>query len=228
MPHQRFIAAGCAMLRWSCVFLIGVFFALSFLAQAHAEEDPQAVELEIPLPEIVGDNFDFAGGVLLDDSRSNERPPLPPPYASVEAGAYIINWENYRTLIAIENTVGLVNGCWIVTLATKAEKVEVERGHFIPVARGQVVVAYRGSMYADKNGIIHANAQHAILTGLLLDHWSPDSFSIAPDKSVSTQDDDPRHPTNQGVVEKQVSAHDNPAEYRKLLYVAQSIVNGTL
>jgi hypothetical protein len=241
MPHHRVIAAGCAMLRWSCVFLMAVVFVLSFSAPMHAEEDPNkpehiphnnadqnppAVEVEIPLPEIVGEDFDFAAGAL-DESRSTERPPLPPPSSSVAAGAYIISWENYRTLIAIENTAGLVKGCWIVTLATKAEEVPSRRG-VVSIARGQVVVAYRGYIYADKNGTVHANAQQAKLTGVLWDNWSPDSFSIAPDKSVLTQDDDPRHPTNKGVIEKKVLAHDNPAEYRKLLYVAQSIINGTL
>jgi hypothetical protein len=192
----------------------------------HIPPDQQpAVEVEVPLPDIMVN--DFAVGELLIESNAAERAPLPSPYASVDAGAYIISWENYRTLIAIENTSGLIKGCWMVTLATKAEEVPTRRG-LIPIARGQVVVAYRGSIYADKNGTIHANAQQALLTGALWDNWSPDSFSIAPDQSVHAQDDDPRHPTNTGIIEKYVSARNNPAEYRKLLYVAQSLINGTL
>jgi hypothetical protein len=60
------------------------------------------------------------------------------------------------------------------------------------------------------------------------DNWSPDSFSVGPDKQVFSRDDDPSHPPNSGEIEKEVPADQQAAEYRKLSFAAQAIICGNI
>ncbi len=190
-------------------------------AEAFENVDPLG---QVPMVLLGNGVFNVLGE---SDVRSGEREPPPPPHTPAKPGALILRWDRYRTLIVIDDSAGLVKGCWIVTLATMPEQIPTARGP-IMVARGQVVVAYRGQAYYDKNGILQIDAHRATLSGALGVLWSPDSFSISPDKQVEARDDDPDHDSNSGEVEKEISPETHPADYKKLRWAAQSIVSGII
>jgi hypothetical protein len=81
--------------------------------------------------------------------------------------------------------------------------------------------------YYDKDGILHIDARRARLSGIMASNWSPDSFAISPTKEVSSRDDDPTHPSNSGEVEKEVPAEQRD-EYRRLMFTAQTLVEGNI
>ena len=178
---------------------------------------------------IIPDVLIFGNGFVEDGEVGDvaEPPEIAPPHAPAKPGAIILRWDRYRTLVVIDTSAGLLKPCWIVTLTTMPKQIPTLRGP-ITLARGQVVVAYRGQAYHDKAGILHIDARRARLRGTTGIAWSPDSFAITPAKEVSSRDDDPRHPSNSGEVEKEVSADTQREEYRRLMFTAQSLVEGTL
>jgi hypothetical protein len=86
-----------------------------------------------------------------------------------------------------------------------------------------VQVAYRGVAFRDKNGLLHIDSRHAIITGPRSAEWSPDSFAINEDGTVQTIDDENR--ANGGTVTETVKAKDST--FRRLLTIAIAIVRGT-
>jgi hypothetical protein len=184
-----------------------------------------------PIPmNVPGANF--PNGLILDegdlglDGEGVDPPEIAAPHAPAQPSAIIVRWDNYRTLIVIDASAGLIKSCWIVTLATAPQQVPAVPGGTI-VARNQVVVFYRGQAYFDKDKILHIDARRARIGGALAQGWSPDSFSITPDKKVTTTDDR-GNPSNSGDVEKIVPADTQAAEYRKLMFTAQTIVEGNI
>jgi hypothetical protein len=156
-----------------------------------------------------------------------EPPAIAPPHAPAKPSALILRWDRYRTLVVIDTSAGLLKPCWIVTLSTMPEQIPTPRGP-VTMARGQVVVAYRGQAYYDKEGILHIDARRARLGGIMASNWSPDSFAITPAKEVSSHDDDPTHPGNAGEVEKEISAETQREEYRRLMFTALTLVEGNI
>lgn len=193
-------------------------------------EVPPAIDEPLPFEQIVipealllGNGID--GLVELDGVV--EPPPIAAPHSPAKPAALILRWDRYRTLVVIDTSAGLLKPCWIVTLSTMPEQIPTARGP-VTLARGQVVVAYRGQAYHDKDGILHIDARRARLSGIMADNWSPDSFAITPAREVSSRDDDPSHPSNAGEVEKEVSAETQREEYRRLMFTAQTLVEGNL
>ncbi len=179
--------------------------------------------LELIIPEALLLNDDEAGAV----GEAVDPPEIALPHAPAKPGAMILRWDRYRTLVVIDHSAGLMKPCWIVTLSTMPEQIPTPRG-LVTLARGQVVVAYRGQAYLDKDNILHIDARRAKLAGVMATDWSPDSFAITPAKEVSSRDDNPTHPSNAGEVEKEVSAETQREEYRRLMFTAMAIVEGNI
>lgn len=191
---------------------------------------PPPIDDAVPFEQIIiPDALIFGNGFAAADQRGDvvEPPDIPPPHAPAKPAAIILRWNSYRTLVVIDTSAGLLKPCWIVTLTTTTEQIPTLRGPII-LARGQVVVAYRGQAYHDKDGILHIDARRARLRGTPGIAWSPDSFAITPAKEVSARDDDPTHASNSGEVEKEVYADTQREEYRRLMFTAQSLVEGNL
>lgn len=187
-------------------------------------DDPDQLD-QVMIPEalILGN-----GVMELEDVGEVVEPPaIAPPHSPAKPSAMILRWDRYRTLVVIDTSAGLLKPCWIVTLSTMPEQIPTARGP-ITLARGQVVVAYRGQAYYDKDGILHIDARRARLGGIMANNWSPDSFAITPMKEVSSRDDDPTHPSNSGEVEKEVSAETQREEYRRLMFTALTLVEGNI
>jgi hypothetical protein len=220
--------------------VIGVLFASGVLS---AGEAPAPQPLVVPPPfeippvgdvpgvvdeVIIPEAMLLADALLEDDSNGVAAPPdIAPPHAPAKPGALILRWDRYRTLVVIDTSGGLVKSCWVVTLSTMPEQIPTPRGP-VTLARGQVVVAYRAQAYHSKDGTLHVDARRARLSGVLASNWSPDSFAISPTKEVSAHDDDPSHPSNSGEVEKEIPADTQRDEFRRLLYTAMVIVQGTI
>jgi hypothetical protein len=205
--------------------MLGIFLlSASFHALAAAEDDveviPPLVQLLVPEGVLLGDDLEEPAG-------SARALPTPVPHSPAKPGAYIIRWENYRTLIVVDGSSGLIRPAWIVTMSTAPEQIATQRGPVV-LAKGQVVVAYRGQAFRDKEGVLHVDAGRAHLVGPMAKAWSPDSFSIGEDRMVSTQDDNPEHPPNAGEVEKSVFAETHKEEYRQLLLMAQAVIEGNI
>ena len=150
------------------------------------------------------------------------------PFAPAKPAAWIVRWDRYRTLIVIDASAGRVKSAWVATMAMAAERIPTPDGGQVMVQKNQVIVAYRATSYRDKDGVLHVDSRHAFKSGPMAENWSPDSFSIGPDRMVSAQDDSPSHPPNAGEVEREVDAAAEPAEYRRLLFTAQGLVQGNL
>jgi hypothetical protein len=235
--HRPDHAASTRFIRWGRVVLV-VLAVLALPAEDVVPVPglvppvvvPPPINEDVP-PELIVIPEGLILGNGLDDleevGETVEPPPIAAPHAPAKPGAMILRWDRYRTLVVIDTSAGLLKPCWIVTLTTMPEQIPTLRGP-ITLARGQVVVAYRGQAYHDKDGILHIDARRARLSGVMANGWSPDSFAITPAKEVSSRDDDPTHPSNSGEVEKEVSADTQREEYRRLMFTAQSLVEGNL
>jgi hypothetical protein len=149
----------------------------------------------------------------------------PVPHSAAKPSAYLIKWDKYRTLVVVDTSAGLLRPAWIVTFATAPEEVETGKGK-VTIAKDQVVVAYRGQAFHGRDGVLHIDCHRALIMGALEGGWSPDSFDIGSDLMVSTHDDDPSHGGNNGEVEKVLLPSQQGEEYRRLLLLAQSIIEG--
>ncbi len=219
-------------------FIGSAFIVMATVATAVAEDLLPVPVFPLPVPILVNEalvneaEFDFQNGVIIDDGEMSldgkigQLPDIPPPHAPAQPSAIIVRWDNYRTLIVIDGSAGLMKSCWIVTLAVTPEQFPALAGNPV-VARNQVVVSYRGQAYLDKDKMLHIDARRARIGGALAQGWSPDSFSISPDKKVITTDDRGNQ-GNSGDVEKIVPADTQAGEYRKLMFTAQSIVEGNI
>ena len=219
-------------------FIGSAFIVMATVATAVAEDLLPVPVFPLPVPILVNEalvneaEFDFQNGVIIDDGEMSldgkigQLPDIPPPHAPAQPSAIIVRWDNYRTLIVIDGSAGLMKSCWIVTLAVTPEQFPAIAGNPV-VARNQVVVSYRGQAYLDKDKMLHIDARRARIGGALAQGWSPDSFSISPDKKVITTDDRGNQ-GNSGEVEKIVPADTQAGEYRKLMFTAQSIVEGNI
>lgn len=189
---------------------------------------PPIDEAVLPDQVIIPDALIFGNGVedIAEVGEAVEPPPIAAPHAPARPGAMILRWDRYRTLVVIDSSAGLLKPCWVVTLSTMPEQIPTARGP-ITLARGQVVVAYRAQAYYDKDGILHIDARRARLSGIMANNWSPDSFAISPTKEVSSRDDDPTHPSNSGEIEKEIPAEQRE-EYRRLMFTAQTLVEGNI
>jgi hypothetical protein len=174
----------------------------------------------LPDQVIIPDALIFGNGVeeIGEVGEAVEPPAIAAPHAPARPGAMILRWDRYRTLVVVDSSAGLLKPCWVVTLSTMPEQ--------IPTARGPVTLA-RAQAYYDKDGILHIDARRARLSGIMASNWSPDSFAISPTKEVSSRDDDPTHPSNSGEVEKEVPAEQRD-EYRRLMFTAQTLVEGNI
>ena len=149
------------------------------------------------------------------------------PFAPARPAAWIVRWDHYRTLIVIDASAGRVKPAWVATMTTVAERIPTPDGD-VALSKGQVLVAYRATAFRDKDGALHIDSRHAFKSGPMADNWVPDSFAIGTDRMVVAQDDNPNHPPNAGEVEREVDAATDPAEYRRLLFTAQGLVQGNL
>ena len=226
--HQPSAAIVSAARLWfACVLLIfGATLGNIKVIGGEADDAGEAVQV-LPVPMILLDNELFVGDLSDSELAQVEQVVVPPPHAPAKPGAFILRWDRYRTLIVIDDSAGLVKSCWVVTLTTMPEQIQTPRGP-VMIARGQVVVAYRAQAYYDKTGTLQIDSRRAKLSGSMWDNWSPDSFSIGPDKKVFSRDDDPTHPSNAGEIEKEVPADQQAAEYRKLSFAAQAIICGNI
>jgi hypothetical protein len=214
--------------RWLAYVLLWFSCALGVINLNAGEADDVVPVLPVPVPMILLDNDLFVGDLVESQSVPTERIIFPPPHTPAKPGAFILRWHNYRTLVVIDDSAGLVKSCWVVTLTTIPEQVETRSGAIVSLARGQVAVAYRAQAYYDKTGILQIDARKAKLSGVLMEDWSPDSFSIGPDKQVYAHDDNANNLPNSGEIEKEVSADQQAAEYRKLSFAAQAIINNNI
>ncbi len=192
------------VLAWACVLL------LAAPALRAADDDGG---LALVAPESASD---ASGGHELG-------PPV--PHTPAKPSAYLIKWDKYRTLVVVDTSAGLLRPAWIVTFATAPEEVETSKGK-VTIAKDQVVVAYRGQAFHGRDGVLHIDCHRALIMGALEGGWSPDSFDIGSDLMVSTHDDDPSHAGNNGEVEKVLLPSQQGEEYRRLLLMAQSIIEG--
>ena len=206
--------------------VLGVLaFSAAFTTARAADDDvevvPPLVQLLIPEGVLLGDDVEEptgSGRALL---------PAPVPHSPAKPAAYVIRWENYRTLIVVDGSSGLIRPAWIVTMSTAPEQIATNRGPVV-LAKGQVVVAYRGQAFRDKEGVLHIDAGRAHLVGPMAKAWSPDSFAIGEDRMVSAQDDNAEHPPNAGEVEKALPFDTHKDEYRQMLLMAQAIIEGNI
>lgn len=160
---------------------------------------------------------------IVDGDGHEVGPPV--PHAPAKPSAYLIKWDKYRTLVVVDTSAGLLRPAWIVTFATAPEEVATVKGK-VTIAKDQVVVAYRGQAFHGRDGVLHIDCHRALIMGALEGDWSPDSFDIGSDLMVSTHDDDPSHAGNNGEVEKVLLPSQQGEEYRRLLLMAQSIIEG--
>jgi hypothetical protein len=132
-----------------------------------------------------------------------------PSTAPIE-GAMIMSWGgDYRTLLVIGPGSGLLRPAWVLTYQDATDTLQV---------------AYRATAFRDQHGIIHFDGREALMVGPMADanQWSPDSMAVFGNGTVQTQDDDPSHPRETGVITKAIPAND-PA-YKPMLIMAQVIV----
>src|ERR1043165_102945 len=227
-PPPRRIAG---LRRVAAVIALGALLAAEdpFLPPPPPVVVPPPVEDPVEDPIIIPEALILRNGLMELENVGGvvEPPEMAPPHAPAKPGALVLRWDRYRTLVAIDTSAGLVKPCWVVTFSTMPEQVPTPRGP-VTLARGQVVVAYRAQAYVDKDRNLIIDARRARLSGTMADNWSPDSFSITPGKEVSSRDDDPTHPSNAGEVEKEVAADAQREEYRRLMFTAQTLVEGTL
>ena len=192
------------------------------------EGDPELIN---PLP-LIGPEANFPNAFIFDEGdlgtngEAVELPEIAAAHAPTQPSAIILRWDNYRTLIVIDASAGLMKSCWVVTLAVNPEQFHALPGGPV-VARNQVVVFYRGQAYLDKENNLHIDARRARVGGALAQGWSPDSFSVTPEKKVITTDDR-GNPNNSGEVEKIIPADTQAGEYRKLMFTAQAIIAGNI
>ena len=179
--------------------------------------------LVVPDPELTPD---ADAEVTLAPAAASLLPAV--PFAPAKPAAWIVRWDRYRTLIVIDASAGRVKSAWVATMTMVAERIPTPGGEEVVLGKGQVVVAYRAITFRDKDGALHVDSRHAFKSGPMAENWSPDSFTIGTDRMVAAQDDSPEHPPNVGEVEREVDAATDPAEYRRLLFTAQGLVQGNL
>jgi hypothetical protein len=131
--------------------------------------------------------------------------PLP---SGVQSGAWWIRWDQYRTLVVIDDAGGQARSAWVVTY---------EIG-------GALAVAYRALVSREADGGLRIDAHAAVLNGPQAAQWSPDSFIIGRDRLVTTRDDDPAHPGNQGEVERHIDPQQDGEGFHKARAQAQAAV----
>ena len=179
---------------------------------------PALSALEVFLAPVPGTDAEDAGS----DTRESS---LAAPHSPAKPSAYLIKWDKYRTLVVVDTSAGLLRPAWVVTYATMPEEIPTAAGKVI-VVKDQVVVAYRGQAFNGRDGVLHIDCHRALIIGAAEGGWSPDSFDISVDLSVSTHDDVPDHPGNNGEVEKVMLPGQQGEEYRALLLLAQAIIEG--
>lgn len=122
-----------------------------------------------------------------------------------------IRWDDYRTVIVIEQAGGRELPAWVATYDG---------------VTSVLAVAYRAVARRDVDGTLRIDARAAVIAGPQARQWSPDSFIIGADRLVSTHDDEPSHPGNHGEVEKLIDAKRDPAEYLRILRSTQAEIGG--
>ena len=151
------------------------------------------------------------------------------------AQAIIFHWDTYRTLLVVGDGVGTTRPAWVVTyenppmtvlnapgIGTLIGLFGYEFGRREP----QQVVAYRAQAFADDAGIIHLDARKAVIAGPQAQAWSPDSFAIHPDASVTSEDDNGNG--HAGKVESRVLQTVDPVRYREFLTEARIAAGGDI
>lgn len=219
-------------MRLAALVVVVVFAGIGFGARVgagEADDDglPPLVRLLLPGNVVVAPP-DFAPEAEVVAPPPGSPSPLSAvPFAPAKPAAWIVRWDHYRTLIVIDASAGRVKPAWVATMTTVAERIPTRDGDVV-VGKGQVIVAYRATAFRDKDGSLHIDSRHAFKSGPMADNWVPDSFAIGTDRMVVAQDDNPDHPPNAGEVEREVDAVTDPAEYRRLLFTAQGLVQGNL
>jgi hypothetical protein len=142
-------------------------------------------------------------------------PPVGPPgraqpAASQPARAWVIRWDDYRTVLLAGDGAGRTGPGWVLTF-----HVDATRG---------LAVAYRASVYRDANGVVHFDARNALITGPMRSQWSADSFAVIADRRIEAIDDAER--SNAGAVERVVLPL--AGEYRSLLAQALALIQNGL
>lgn len=218
-----------AGLRSAALLAVVTGLALGVARAGEADDGalPPLVRLLLPGNALIAPGPDFVPDAEVAPLPGGPSPLSAVPFAAAKPSAWIIRWDRYRTLIVIDASAGRVKPAWVATMTMVAERIPTADGEVV-LGKGQVVVAYRASAYRDKDGALHIDSRHAFKSGPMADNWSPDSFAIGADRMVSAQDDSPEHPPNAGEVEREVDAAADPAEYRRLLFTAQGLVQGNL
>jgi hypothetical protein len=137
---------------------------------------------------------------------------------SLASGSFAceVEWDDYMTLIVVEEGVSTRRLAWVATRHREAK---------------ELAVAYAGTAFVDERGDIHIDCRNAFLTGPMADQWSPDSFAIEPGGRVRIIDDAERG--NPGRLVDRVPARKQEAgpldaEYRRRRLLARFFVVGAL
>ncbi len=169
------------------------------IAQAEAEDelnDPQPVA--VPLP---------AGYSAPQPADGQISPGRESPATPALEAAYVFTWEHYHSLLVIGPGTGTCRPAWVVTYAGGTQDMEV---------------AYRAVAFRDHKGVLHVDSRSALIIGPKANQWSPDSFAIFATGAVQSQDDDPEHQRESGVITRLVGTEEGA--YRGLLLLAQAVV----
>lgn len=176
-------------MRWPILLILACFPACSLAAG------------EAVVPPVV------PTGVALDQGD----PPLPgreAPVAAAPRVALRFLWDDYRTVVVVDDGVGITRPAWVGTWDK---------------ATGKLEVAYRAVCFRDARGRLHVDARRSLCVGPRAKSWSPDSFAFGQARMWTIDDRDSAHEGPAGEV---ISADGNGDEYRRLLGQVQALVEG--
>ena len=138
-------------------------------------------------------------------------PPLPGrevPVASAPKVALSFLWDGFRTVVVVDDGVGITRPAWVGTWDKTTGKLEV---------------AYRAVCFRDARGRLHVDARRSLCVGPRAKTWSPDSFAFGLTRMWTIDDADRAHEAPGAEV---IPASSRGEEYRTLLGQVQALVEG--
>ena len=176
-------------------------------------------------------------GILVWSGVTAAGAEFPKPGKGPAPAAQVIyfRWDTYRTLLVVGDGVGTTRPAWVVTYENPPHQVFNALGigtviglfgYELSQREPQQVVAYRAQAFADDAGVIHLDARKAVIAGPQAQAWSPDSFAVHPDASVTSEDDNGNG--NAGQVELRILQTADPERYRAFLTEARIAAGGDI
>lgn len=153
----------------------------------------------IPAPLPTGEALDQGD----PPAPGRDLPAGPPPLV-----ARRFDWDDYRTVVVVDDGVGVTRPAWVGTW----EK-----------ATGKWQVAYRAVAFRDARGRLHVDARKSQCVGPRSRGWSPDSFAFGLARMWTVDDRDSAHEAAGGEI---IPADTQAALYRSLLSQVQALVEG--